>query len=491
MSNPNIVLICADMIAAKHFGCYGDQAKVTPNVDRLAESGVLFEQAYSAAPPCIPTRVSMMTGQYAHTHGKLAHIMMPVNPRPKLIPEILTQNGYNTAIVGKTHWWPPNDNLGAKQAYITIDNHLTPELGEDDAYVKFLKEKKIIDPNTPIAEMRRNDRLTANDELAKLLSPDNLPDECLKVNWTGDKACQLIEEFAKDDNKPFFIFCSFVEPHYGAPGSVKKEHLEKFRNIRLPKIIGREGELNDKPKVQQIMANHFKTSPVWQSKDDRIRVYASLNLVDNNIGKILYAIEQLKLKNNTIVIFLSDHGDLLHDHSLCNKDFPYESAVHMPFIIAGADMPSGQRRNHLVNQIDLFPTIMDLCNIEIDDNWNIEGRSILPILKNPQSSWRKNLFCEICETATDNISYTTKMLRTENWKYVYTLTNGYIVEEELYNLADDPDELYNLAHEQKNRDLLLQFRSEILRWLVATEVNRLHPVAENYYRVPKVDATWF
>lgn len=135
MTRPNILLICADMIGAKHFGCYGNGAGITPHIDRLAERGTRFEQAYCACSPCIPARVSMMTGQYAHTHGKPAHIKMALRPAPPLLPEILSRHGYRTGLVGKTHWWPPADTLGCDETYLTIDTHLTPELGDVEVYL--------------------------------------------------------------------------------------------------------------------------------------------------------------------------------------------------------------------------------------------------------------------------------------------------------------------------------------------------------------------
>ena len=137
---PNVLLLCADMFGAANVGCYGDRSGATPNIDRLASAGVRFDRAYCACPPCIPARVSMMSGQYARTHGKLAHIKMPLQPQPVLIPQLLAELGYRTGIVGKTHWWPPHSDLGCDEAHLTIDTHLMPELGGNDAYLRFLQQ---------------------------------------------------------------------------------------------------------------------------------------------------------------------------------------------------------------------------------------------------------------------------------------------------------------------------------------------------------------
>lgn len=478
--SPNILLICADMIGARNFGCYGDCARVTPNVDSLAERGVLFEQAYCACPPCIPTRVSMMTGQYAHTHGKTAHVQMELAPRPPLIPEILSRHGYRTALVGKTHWWPPDDSLGCDLAYPTIDNHLTPELGNNDAHIQFLRERNIFDYHE---ETWQEDR--------HLLAPDNLPSDCLKVNWTGDKVCSVLEELAGEGG-PFFLFCSFVEPH--GPGSVQKEHLRRLGDIPLPPIITRENEHENKPEVQRRIVEHYRKMYAGRDLDEiRRGVYASLNLVDANVGKMLERIDRLGFGRNTVIVFLTDHGDLMFDHSLIEKTFLYESAIRIPFIVAGPGIPLGQKRRHLVSQIDLLPTILEFCGIEEED-LPVEGRSIVPLLADEVSPWREILYCEVDQTVhlkEPVASSIAKMLRTGPWKYIYTLVDGHTVEEELYNLDSDPDELYNLAHDAEQCERIAEFRSEILRWLVATQVNRLRPVPQNHYRVPRIERSLF
>ena len=476
MARPSILLLCADMVGATHLGCYGDPTQLTPNIDRLADNGIRFNQAYCACPPCIPARVSMMCGQYAHTHGKTAHVKMALTPRPPLIPEILSAHGYRTGLVGKTHWWPPSDTLGCDEAHLTIDNHLTPELGENDAYIRFLRERGIYDYNASTWAQDRH-----------RLNPDNLPPDCLKVNWTGDTACALLNRFS-DSERPFFLACSFVEPH--GTGSVQKSFLETFRDIPLRPIIAREGEHENKPETQRQAVARWEKQFANINKDERRRgVYASLNLVDANIGKILDTLERSGQRENIAVIFLTDHGDLLFDHGCIEKTFLYESAIRIPFVVSGPGIPGGETRDHLVSQIDLLPTVLDLCGVDQEDP-KVEGRSLLPIIKAPQASWREQLFCEVEQTVHLRdlvVSSAAKMVRSGPWKYIYTLIDGHRIEEELYHLEDDPDELFNLAQDADQRARVAQLRSDILRWLVATEPNRLHPVPENHYPVPRVD----
>jgi len=417
----------------------------------------------------------MLTGQYAHTHGKMAHVKMPLVPRPPLLPELLARQGYRTGYVGKTHWWPPDDALGCEDALLTIDNHLTPELGDSDAYIQFLRQEGVFDY---IADTWQRDRGG--------LQPDSLPPECLKVNWTADTACDLLSRYARDD-QPFFLACSFVEPH-GA-GSVQTRYLESLGEMSLPPVVGREDERVNKPETQRrAVAAWEERIPDAQRERRRRGVYASLHLVDRGIGRILSALDASRAGDNTLVMFLTDHGDLLFDHGCTEKTFLYDAAVRIPFLVRGPGIPSDGRRSHLVSQVDLLPTVLDYCGIREED-LRIEGRSLRPVVQAPEARWRESLFCEVEQTVHLMglvESSAAKMVRRGPWKYIYTLVDGHRVEEELYNLEDDPDELRSLSDEPSQRERKETLKAEILRWLVATEVNRLSPVPESHYPTPRV-----
>lgn len=495
---PNVLLLCADMIGPRAFGCYGAPESVTPNLDRLAAGGIRFDNAYCACPPCIPARVSMMSGQYARTHGKLAHVRMELQPRPPLIPDLLARHGYQTGLVGKTHWWPPNDTLGCDHAYVTIDNGLVPELGNDDAYIRFLRERGLFDYDPPGDWESR--------EVIMRLRPDRLPPECLRVNWTGDTACRLMDRFAAEE-APFFLFCSFVEPH--THNSVQSDRKEAFRDLAVPPLIV--DDLHDKPALQRAYAKEVSDKGSKTIRDPlayRRGVLASLSLVDENIGRILDRLETLGIADNTLVLFTSDHGDLMGDHGLIEKTFLYDTAIKVPMLLrpprpaASAGAGCGQAtampsvRAHLVSHVDLLPTVLDGCGI---DDWKalpIEGRSMMPLVRDPAAEWRDTLYCEVAQTHCRVYgSSMLKMVRRDNWKYVYTLVDGHEVSEELYDLARDPDELTNLAEVESATTRAL--RDTLLRWMVATEANRIRPLPENEkwntvpYPVPRINRRWF
>lgn len=465
----NLLFICADMASAHHVGCYGNPVGITPNVDRLAEQGVRFENAYCATTPCIPARVSMLSGLYAHTHGKMAHMKTHLTPRPRLLTEMLSEAGFRTGIVGKTHWYPPNDSLGCDEVYLTIDNHLTPELGSNDAYIQYLKRRGLID-----------DINTSWESLYTQLDPNAIPEDALKVHWTGRTAVEMLECFAIGDD-PFFLMCSFVEPH--GHGSVQDDLLAKFTEKPIPPI--NPGDPTATPIKARALAK-------WDVPDAdkhtyRAGVYASLSLVDENIGKLLDVLDTHQLWDTTTVIFTTDHGDFMYDHGCIEKTFLYEEAIHVPLIIAGSGVPVDETRDHFVSHIDITPTILDLAGA-VPPDLRVEGRSLVTLLHDPQSNWRNTLFCEVeqsvhlRELVTSSIS---KMVRQGDWKYIYTLVNGDTVYDELYNLANDPHETHNIAAEYPERATIM--RSQLLNWLVRTELNRLHPVDENHYPVPTLE----
>ncbi|MHC4872849.1 MAG: sulfatase family protein [Planctomycetota bacterium] len=485
-SRPNILFLCADMIAAKNFGCYGDPTGVTPNIDKLGTDGTVFENAYASCPPCIPARVSMMCGQYARTHGKLAHVRMELNPRPDLIPEVLSRHGYRTGLIGKTHWWPADDSLGCDEAYITIDNGLTPELEEKDAYVQYLREQGLFDYNP---EGDWDCRKMATD-----LNPNVIPFEHLKVNWTGNKAVELLEKYAEED-KPFFLFTSFVEPHTN--GGVSKEYMEKFKDLDVPPPIGGVDQLENKPQIQRDYAAQIKER--YGDRDPleyKRGVYASMTLVDQNIGKILDKLNELRLAENTIILFTSDHGDLMYDHGINEKTFLYEGAVRIPMLVKDPTAKCGERRKQLVSHVDIMPTILDACGIDEWQEMPIEGTSMMPLVQSDEVEWRDAVYSEIGQTHCSAYdSSMIKMIRTGKWKYVYTLVDGHIEDDELYDLEADPDELINLK--DKEPEKTQELKNRLMRWMVATEVNRIRPVEDNArwnirpYQVPKVDRKYF
>ena len=475
---PSVLLLCADMASAVHFSCYGGPAGLTPAVDALAAGGVRFVNGYCACPPCIPARASMMCGQYAHTHGKSAHLKMPLAPQPPLLPEMLAANGYRTGIVGKTHWWPPDASLGCRDTFLTIDNHLSPELGHRDAYLRFLRDQGLFsyDPATWIADREK-------------IEARNLPFGCTKVNWTGDTACRLLEEYARGAD-PFFLFCSFVEPHGGSKDALRnapRDLRSQVEAVPLPPIVEDSGE--HKPAPHRRAVRELWDRPAHEKDAYRRDVFNDIALVDRNIGKILQKVDSLGLRDDLLVLFTTDHGDLMFDHGCIEKTILFERSIRVPFIARGPGVPVGESRRQFASHVDLLPTVLDYAGVPEQREWNIEGRSLLPVVRDGGAQGREYLYCESEQSHHLRPlvqSCQSKAVRHGDLKYIHTLVDGHQRYEELYDLAADPEELDNLVPSGHCCGELDHLRGELLRWLTATEISRLHPVDENHYQVPRI-----
>ena len=477
MQRPNILLITADQISAKQLGCYGDVTGATPNLDSLAARGLRFENAYTPSPICIPARASMVTGQYPHTHGKLAHVRMPMEPRPPMLAEILSANGYQTGLVGKTHFHPPDDPLGFQKAQFTIDTVLGYELGLKDGYLQFLQQQGVLD-EMGITDFSKETFRAYRTRIA------SLPEKIHRASWVGEQSCQQLRAFAKGA-QPFFMHCSFVEPH--GPEDCPPKFAEKFKG-KTPTPVTRENELDDKPAVQRTFAENYwkmmqRGYPNIDPEQMRCRFYGLVNLVDKNIGKVMRALDECNLTDSTVVMFLTDHGESLGDHGMWGKAFFYDSCANVPWICAGPNMPSGRSSGALVSLVDLLPTILGLAGIS-SDALQLDGASLWPQLKDPAALGRSAVFSELCQgqCLPPGTLCNCKMVRSEQWKYVY-YSDG--PEEELYDLANDRDELYNLASDQTQQHQIRHMRDLLLKWLVETEVNRLHPTADSHYPMPR------
>ena len=476
LNRPNIVLITADQISARHLGCYGDPAGATPHLDRLATKGVRFDQAYCASPVCIPARASMYSGQYPHTHGKTTHLRMPMQPRPPLLPEVLAANGYQTALVGKTHFHPPSDSIGCRIAHLTIDALLAYELVPHDAYVRFLQERGVLEEIGLTSFTPATCRATAS-------AVRSLPERLHRATWTGDTACGVLRALASAPD-PFFLYCSFVEPH--GPEPCPPEYERKFAG-KVPPPTTRPGELEEKPAVQRHFRDRYRKMLERNHGTDHEamgrRFYGLVSLVDRNVGKVLAALDDLEIRDRTVVVFLTDHGESLGDHGMWGKCMFYDSCARVPLIAAGPGVAAGAASDALISHVDLMPTILELADIGRGDLL-LDGRSFADLLGNPGLPGQEAVFGELYQNQClpEEMGCNCKMVRTGRWKYVY-YTHG--PTDELYDLAEDPHELYDLAGQPDHRAIVRAMRDRLLLWLAESEANRLHPTPDSHYPLPR------
>jgi arylsulfatase len=464
---PNILLICTDQQRFDALGAYGNPHIRTPNLDRLAGEGVLFENCYVQNPVCAPSRASLMTGRYVPAHGLHAN-GVDIDPNAEMFTKLLAEGGYDCGLVGKFH-------LGACFA-----GRSEPRL--DDGFRVF---RWAHDPYPGSSENAYHRWLrAAHPELyAQALAGtgettwDTMPTEAHYSRWIGNETIDFLRSSRQQD-KPFLFVANFFDPHhgFGAP----PEYRQRYDAAALPRPVTREGELDDKPAVlteasKRSYAGHARGFAEY-SDDElaevRASYYAMVTLIDDEVGRILDALDAEGLAQDTVVVFTSDHGELLGDHQLLLKGpFLYDCAVRVPLIVRWPGRFAPARRTELVQWVDLAPTFLELAGQEPAPAH--QGESLLGLLTGQHPAWRDWALCQYRDSGhSDDPPVHVTMLRHDRWKLVVHHGPPASARErtgELYDLAADPDELTNRWADPAHRDIRADLQELLFNVLVVTE----------------------
>lgn len=435
---PNILWICTDQQRGDTIHALGNDRIRTPHIDRLVHEGVAFTQAYCQSPVCTPSRASFLTGRYPRTtccrqNGQA------IPPDERLLPRLLADRGYRCGLAGKLHLAACSG--GRVEARIDDgyevfhwSHHPQPDWPEN-AYTQWLARRGLT-----------WQQLYSGPEDRYVKS--GVPAEHHQTTWCAEMAIDFIREQATRREPWLFSVNSFA-PHH--PFDPPPEYLSRYdpAEMRLPKR--RPGELDRKPRVQQLDARRAHNDPAGMDVAalapldcQRITAayYAMIEHIDHEVGRLLAALDETGQREQTLVIFMSDHGELLGDHGLYLKGpHFYDEAVRVPLILAWPGRtPAGLRSEALVELIDLAPTLLECCVHPPEPR--MQGRSFAGILtgrSDPQQH-RDHVYCEYYNAWTHPHAYAT-MHRTRTEKIVvhHGTEPG-----ELYDLAADPDEFDNL-----------------------------------------------
>lgn len=468
MTTPNVLLICTDQQRFDAVAAAGNPHIQTPNLDRLAAEGVLFENCYVQNPVCSPSRASLMTGRYVPAHGLHAN-GVDIDPTTEVFTKRLADEGYDCGLVGKFH-------LGSCQG-----GRLEPRL--DDGFRVF---RWAHDPYVGSSENAYHRWLKAShpDLFASASRGgdgehtwDAMPTEAHYSRWIGNETIDFLTS-SRDNDKPFFFVANFFDPHhgFGAP----KEYLDRYDPAALPAPVTREGELAGKPPIfeeasQRSYAGHARGFVEYtddELQETKAAYYAMVSLVDDEVGRILDALEREGLADNTMVVFTSDHGEMLGDHQLMLKGpFMYDCAVRVPLIVRWPGHIAQGRRQELVQWIDLAPTFLAAAGIEAPPTF--QGASLLPLLAGDGEGWRDWALCQYRDSghSYDPPVHVT-MLRHDRWKLVVHHGQPASTRKrtgELYDLEADPAELVNLWSDPWHAQTRAELQELLLDVLVATE----------------------
>ena len=438
---PNVLFISVDDLNM-NVGCYGDTIVQTPHIDRLAARGVRFDRAYCQYPLCNPSRASLMTGMRPDTIGvyDLKTDFRSTMPDAVTLPQLFRHNGYFVARVGKMYHYGVPREIGTpgKDDPASWDYTFNP-LGRDK-----IEEDKLH------VLTRGTGKTTIGFAMAWLdmAGTDDEQTDGIGVTHT----IELLEKHREEHGeKPFFIGMGFFRPH--TPFVATKQWFEQYPldAIQLPAVP--EGDLKDIPEIAlTIRPPNYGLDE--QGLRDCVRgYYASVAALDAQVGRLLDALDRLKLADNTIVVFWSDHGFLLGEHTQWQKQMLFEESARVPLIIAAPGRKAaGGVAPKPVELLDLYPTLAELCGLTPPAN--LEGKSLVPLLDEPTAEWNRPAFSQVTRRRRKRpiMGYS---VRTERWRYTQWGRDG-AEGQELYDHQNDPKELKNLANDAAHAQTVTQ-----------------------------------
>lgn len=443
---PNVLFIITDQHRGDCIGCDGNSVIRTPNIDRLASEGVRFSSAYSSLPSCTPARSSMMTGMSAWHHGMLGYGRV-AERYPVELPGTMRENGYQTIGIGKMHWFPQRNLHGFHKTILDESGRVETEGFESDYRAWFRK-------NAPDGMEYNCTGIGWNDYRAKTYVP---PEELHPTYWTAQTAVSYINSY--NHTEPFFLKVSFARPH--SPYDPPKRFMEAYSEDDMPApYVGDWTEKfakrsSDKPGIW-----HGNLG-VEQAKRSRRGYYGSVSFIDEQIGRVLQALEDKGELDNTLILFTSDHGDMLGDHHHWRKTYAYEASARIPFIVrppAGTFDTKGLVLDNPVEHRDIFPTFLDAAGQSTPEH--MDGKSVLELLRGNTGNWREFIDMEhdVCYGPSNHWN----ALTDGHHKYIYHAQNG---DEQLFNLKEDPGELYDISAEPNNRGKVREWRARMVEHL--------------------------
>ncbi len=434
----NVLFIATDDLAPT-LGCYRHPIVKTPNLDRLAARGVLFDRAYTQFALSSPSRSSLLTGLGPDTtqvHDLQKHFRS-VLPDVMTLPQCFQKNGYFAARVGKIYHYGNPGQIGTD--------------GLDDA---------------PSWNQRINPRGIDKDEEPKLTNytPGRGLGSAIcfydspardEEHTDGMVATEIIKLMERHRNDPFFLAAGFYKPH--CPYIAPKKYFDMYPAESLPTYSMVDGEMNVAPEWAYFTKPAHWGMTKQQQQKALQAYYATVSFMDANVGRLLGALDRLGLADNTSIVFWSDHGYGLGEHGQWMKQTVFEASTRIPLLFAGAGVRSrGKRSSRTVEMLDFYPTLADLCGLDHVPS-NLHGASLKPLLDNPQAKWDRPAVSQVRRGGAKTVhGYS---LRTERYRYTEWAdgAEGY----ELYDYEADPRELKNLAADARQEKLRRQLQGRL------------------------------
>lgn len=458
-AKPNVLFIAADDLRPQ-LGCYGFKNMITPNLDTLAASGMIFERAYCQAATCRASRLSVLTGlrpdtTRIRTNGG-AHFRTRT-PNLVTLPQLFKNAGYHAQSLGKIFhgafkvrgqwndpmswsvpaWWP-----GPRYYYTPVGIKAAEEV--------FARSKQ--GKGKPVNEWINHFVLGPSWE-----APD-IDDSVLYGGQIADKAIATLREI-KD--KPFFLALGFLKPHL--PFIAPKKYWDMYPADDVV-VADNQHAPKDAPKLAMTDWGHPRSysdvprkGPMPKELVPKLtRGYAAcVTYVDAQVGRVLKELDRLGLRQNTIIVFWGDHGFHLGENGIWGKATNFELSVRVPLIISTPEMQAkGKHSKALVELVDLYPTLAELVGLDAPNN--LEGRSMVPLLDNPAQKWKPAAYSQFPRGKVMG-----RTMRTDRWRYTQWKQGTKVVAMELYDLVNDPAGNKNIAGDSDSSAMVEELNARL------------------------------
>ncbi len=422
----NVLFLFPDQMRAQAMGCMGNPDVKTPNLDRLASEGVLFRNHFANSPVCCSARAIILTGKYAHTNGMVANDLR-LRESETSVAEVFGEAGYRTGFVGKWHldggprqpgWIPPGARRQGFEFWAANEvshAHFDTHYFRDD--------------------------------------PDPIPIKSFEAEAWTDIGIDFLRQ-TREDPRPFFLTVQMGPPHdpYLAP--------EEYMAMYDPEAITLRPNFDGDTSDRELEPNPYVKTP---GRKEIAAYYAMVTAVDEQVGRILAELDELGLRDNTIVMVSSDHGDMLGSHSARLKRKPWEESIRVPGIVRLPGAPSGRKTDAIFSHVDIAPTLLSLCGIEAPAE--MQGADLSPVVLGEADTGPGAAYFQIFGPfLAGGVERGWRGVRTQRHMYARTKAEPWV----LYDLEADPYELQNLAHDPDAVALRAELEAELARWMDRT-----------------------
>lgn len=444
---PNVLFIAVDDMN-NDLGCYGHPLVKSPNIDRLAARGVRFDRAYCQFPLCSPSRSSIMTGLRPGTTRvfDLRYHFRTGLPEVVTLSQVFRNNGYYAARVGKIYHYGNPGDIG------------TSGLDDPPSWQEFVNPAGR-DKTTLESDIINYTPKRGLGSAMCFLSDAQGKDEEHTDGKVATEAIRLLEQHR---GEPFFLAVGFYKPHTPYIAPKKYFDLYPMSDIKLPKEPAEHLEKVPRPALASTQPRPYFGVTEDQARECKQAYYAAISFVDAQIGRVLEAVDRLRLWDNTVVIFWSDHGYHLGEHGLWMKQSCFEESARVPLIIAAPGQKArGQVSPRTVELLDLYPTLADLAGLTPPKN--LEGASLRPLLDNPNARRDRPAFTQVQRGGFPGYS-----VRTERWRYIEWDDGA--KGNQLYDHQQDPHEYNNLAGDPAQAAVVAEMKALVQKnWPVRVE----------------------